>query len=100
MGVISARSMDEPDEIVSGPRVAKRLVTVGKTAIAHIECQPGWRWSSDIKPTAWTTTCQHHHQGSVLSGRLHLASDEGERVIGAGDALDILPGARCLACRR
>ena len=93
MGLISARSIDEPDEVVSGPRVAKRIVTVGKTAIARIECRPGWRWSKDIKPTAKTASCQHHHQGIVLSGRLHVASDEGgERVIGAGDAFDILPG--------
>ena len=93
MGLISIRSIDEPDELVSGPRVAKRIVTVGKTAIAHIECRPGWRWSKDIKPTAKTASCQHHHQGIVLSGRLHVASDEGgERVVGAGDAFDILPG--------
>src|SRR5688572_30410896 len=85
--------MDEPDEIVSGPRVAKRIVTVGKTAIARIECQPGWRWSTDIKPTARTVSCQHHHQGMILSGRLHVVSDEGgERIIGPGDAFDILPG--------
>ena len=93
MGMITARSMGEPDEIVSGPRVAKRIVTVGKTAIARIECHPGWRWSRDIKPSAKTASCQHHHQGTVLSGRLHVASDEGgERVIGPGDAFDILPG--------
>src|SRR5215468_3162733 len=93
MGVISAKSIDQPDEIVSGPRVAKRIVTVGKTFIARIEYQPGWRWSKDIKPTVKTTSCQEHHQGMVLSGRLHVASDEGgERIIGPGDAFDILPG--------
>ena len=93
MGAISSKSIDQPDEVVSSPGMAKRIVTVGKTAIARIECQPGWRWSQDIKPTAKTASCQHHHQGIVLSGRLHVASDEGgERVIGAGDAFDILPG--------
>jgi class 3 adenylate cyclase len=93
MGVISSKSIDQPDEIVSGPRVAKRIVTVGKTVIARIECQPGWRWSKDIKPTAKTASCQHHHRGLVLSGRLHVASDEGgERIIGPGDAFEVLPG--------
>jgi class 3 adenylate cyclase len=93
MGMISSKSIDQPDEIVSAPKVAKRIVTVGKTVIARIECQPGWRWSRDIKPTAKTASCQHHHQGIVLSGRLHVASDEGgERIIGPGDAFDILPG--------
>jgi class 3 adenylate cyclase len=93
MGVVSTKSIDQPDEIVSAPRVAKRIVTVGKTVIARIEYQPGWRWSKDIKPTAKTASCRHHHQGVVLSGRLHVASDEGgERIIGPGDAFDILPG--------
>ena len=93
MGVISTKSVDQPDEIVSAPKVAKRIVTVGKTVIARIECEPGWRWSKDIKPTARTVSCEHHHQGIVLSGRLHVASDEGgERSIGPGDAFDILPG--------
>lgn len=93
MGTISTRSIDQPDESVSAPGVTKRIVTVGGTVIARIECQPGWRWSRDLKPTAKTSNCQHHHQGIVLSGRLHVASEEGgERIIGPGDAFDILPG--------
>jgi class 3 adenylate cyclase len=93
MGVINSKSVDQPDEIVSGPGVAKRIVTVGKTFIARTEYEPGWRWSRDMKPTARTRSCQHHHQGMVLSGRLRIASDEGgERTIGPGDAFDILPG--------
>jgi class 3 adenylate cyclase len=93
MGVISSKSIDQPDELVSGPRVSKRIVTVGKTFVARIEYQPGWRWSKDMKPTAKTNSCLHHHQGIVLSGRVQVASDEGgERIIGPGDAFDILPG--------
>jgi class 3 adenylate cyclase len=93
MGAISSKSIDQPDEIVSGPKVSKRIVTVGKAFVARTEYQPGWRWSKDMKPTANTSSCQHHHQGIVLSGRLQVASDEGgERLIGPGDAFDILPG--------
>jgi class 3 adenylate cyclase len=93
MGVITSKSVDQPDEIVSAPGVAKRIVTVGKTFVARVEYQPGWRWSKDMKPTAKTASCQHHHQGITLSGRLHVVSDEGgERIIGPGDAFDILPG--------
>ena len=50
MGAISTKSIDQPDETVSASRVTKRIVTVGKTAMARIECQPGWRWSRDISP--------------------------------------------------
>ena len=93
MAVITSKSFDQPDEVVSGSRVTKRIVAVGKTYVARTEYQPGWRWSTDMKPKVKTTSCQHHHQGVVLSGHLHVVSDEGgERNIGPGDAFDIPPG--------
>ena len=93
MGNISSKSIGQPDEIVSKPGVTKRIVTVGKSHIARIEYQSGWSWSRDMKPTARTRSCQHHHLGYVLSGRLQVISDEGgERIVGPGDAFDILPG--------
>jgi class 3 adenylate cyclase len=93
MGLMSTKSIDQPDEIVSGPGVAKRIVDVGKTLVARVEYQPGWRWSKDMKPKAKTNSCQHHHQGIVLSGRMQITSDEGgERVMGPGDAFNVHPG--------
>jgi class 3 adenylate cyclase len=93
MGVISSKSFDQPDEILPGSNVSKRSVTVGQTYIARNEYLPGWRWSKDMKPTAKTASCQHHHQGVIVSGRLHVVSDEGgERSFGPGDAFDVLPG--------
>lgn len=93
MGIISVKSFDQPDEVLSGSGVTKNSVTVGKTYIARVEYRPGWRWSKDIKPTAKTMSCQHHHQGVVIAGRLHVRSDEGgERILTPGDAYDIPPG--------
>lgn len=93
MRVISSRSFDQPDEVLSGSSVTKRSVTVGKTYVARTEYQPGWRWSKDMKPTARTSSCQHHHLGVIFSGRMHIVSDEGgERIIGPGDAFDVPPG--------
>ena len=93
MGVITSKSLDQPDEMLTGPKVTKRSVTVGKTYIARTEYAPGWCWSKDMKPTIKTSSCQHHHQGVIFSGRLHVVSDEGgERIMGAGDAFDIPPG--------
>ncbi len=93
MGMISAKSFDQPDEVLPKSNVSKRSVLVGKTYIARTEYKPGWRWSKDIKPTAKTASCEHHHQGVIVSGRLHIVADEGgERSLGPGDAFDVLPG--------
>jgi class 3 adenylate cyclase len=93
MRVISSKSFDQPDEFLSRPKVVKRSVTVGKTYVARTEYEPGWRWSREMKPTADTSSCRHHHRGVVLSGRLHVVSDAGgERIMAPGDAFDIPPG--------
>jgi hypothetical protein len=55
--------------------------------------EPGWRWSEDVKPLAGTASCENHHSGYVLSGRMHLVMDDGtEDDIGPGDLFDIPPG--------
>jgi hypothetical protein len=44
-------------------------------------------------PMANTDSCQVHHVGYLVSGRLHVATDGGgEAEIGPGEAYDIQPG--------
>ena len=55
--------------------------------------EPGWRWSVDVKPMAGTDSCQFHHFGVTLSGRLRVQMRDGtELEIGAGDVFEIPPG--------
>ena len=51
--------------------------------------QPGWRWSECIKPIVGGDSCQTHHLGVVVAGRLH---DAAEAEVGAGEAYNIQPG--------
>lgn len=55
--------------------------------------QPGWRWSNDVKPIAGTDSCQVHHNGYVLSGRMGIRMDDGtETEVGPGDVFVCPPG--------
>jgi ketosteroid isomerase-like protein len=55
--------------------------------------EPGWRWSKDVKPIAGTDSCQAHHLGYVISGRMHIITADGtEFDIAPGDAFDLQPG--------
>ena len=93
MGVITSKSFNQPDEIRSLPHFSGQVVVLGKTYIARNVYQPGWCWSRDIKPVVGTASCQHHHQGVVISGHLHVTTGEGgQRNIGPGEAFDIPPG--------
>ena len=55
--------------------------------------EPGWRWSRDVGPIAQTHSCQIHHLGVVLKGRLRIETDDGEVCeFGVDDVYDIPPG--------
>lgn len=66
---------------------------VGTVTVSRATMQPGWRWSSDVKPIVGSDSCMIHHKGYTVSGRLGVAMDDGTEIeIGPGDAHDIPPG--------
>jgi class 3 adenylate cyclase len=68
-------------------------VSHGETVVGRFVLEPGWHWSRDVGPIARTRSCQIHHQGVVLRGRLRVETDAGyvcEFVI--DDVYDIPPG--------
>lgn len=93
MGEIQSKRFDEPDEVISLPNLAGQIVVLGELYVGRYVHQPGWCWSTDVKPLVGTPSCQYHHQGVVVSGRARVTTSDGaQRVIGAGEAFDIPPG--------
>jgi cupin domain len=69
------------------------IVALAGTTIVRAVFNPGWRWSSDVKPEAGTESCQAAHAGIVLSGRFTVRMDDGtEAELGPGDAHVVGPG--------
>jgi class 3 adenylate cyclase len=90
---LDVRRFDEPDELITLPRVTSQVVVLGEVHVARLVHEPGWQWSRDVKPVVGTPSCVHHHQGVLLSGRMRFETDAGaERVVGPGEAYDIPPG--------
>lgn len=66
---------------------------LGDVAVGRVTYQPGWRWSSDVQPLVHATSCEVHHIGFVVSGRLHVEMTDGTNVVlGPDDAFEIPPG--------
>jgi hypothetical protein len=90
---LDAKDLGSPDETRSFDNGKVEVVTVGDTTVGRAVFQPGWRWSNDVKPIVGTESCQSHHLGYVVSGRLRVVHDDGsEAEVGPGSAYEIAPG--------
>src|SRR6204780_4245353 len=88
-----AKSFLNPDEIRRFPNGRIENVSHNETTVGRFHMEPGWRWSRDVGPIARTRSCQIHHQGVVLKGRLRVETDTGDvRELGGDDPYDIPAG--------
>ena len=88
-----AKSFRNPEQVRRFPNGRIETVSHNETTIGRFHLEPGWRWSRDVGPIAQTRSCQIHHQGVVLGGRLRVEPDVGEAYeVGVDDVYDILPG--------
>jgi class 3 adenylate cyclase len=90
---LQRRSFDTPDTVREFPFGRADIVNLDETAIGRFVCEPGWRWSAHVAPTARTETCQLRHVGYAIDGNLHVLMDDGTELgIVKGDAYEIPPG--------
>jgi hypothetical protein len=93
MSTTEAKSLDRPEESREFRNGAGALVTIGGRTVGRSVFRPGWRWSNDVRPFAGTPSCQVHHIGYLITGTLHVETDDGHDTdLLAGDAFEILPG--------
>jgi class 3 adenylate cyclase len=90
---LQRKNFSQPDQARRFPSGRIDVVELDETAIGRFVMEPGWRWSRDVAPIAGTSSCQLRHMGYVISGHLHVLTDDGtELEIGPGDAYEIPPG--------
>ena len=90
---VSKKSVKKPDETRKFAKGNVAVVKIGEFTLGRGTYQPGWKWSKSVKPIAKTESCQAHHVGYLISGRMAGVMDDGtEWEIAAGDAIDIPPG--------
>lgn len=90
---IQQKSFDAPDEVRRFPKGMVDLVRVGSVTMGRGVLEPGFRWSTSLKPIQGTPSCQIHHLQLMLQGRFHVEMDDGEAVeFGPGDVMNVPPG--------
>src|SRR5450759_5476399 len=87
------KSLNSPEEVRKFDKGKVELVSVAGAASGRATFEPGWKWSTCVKPIAKTNSCQAAHYGYQLSGTMTTRMDDGtERTSKAGDVLNIPAG--------
>ena len=87
------KRFDRADEVRTVEKARIELVELGELAVGRAVFQPGWRWSTHVKPIVGTESCQVHHLGYVVSGHLRVEMTDGASMeVMSGDAFEIPPG--------
>ena len=93
MAQMQKKTLGTPDETRTFDKGQVQLVTLGGLTFGRATFQPGWRWSTSVKPIAKTASCQAPHLHYQISGRMHVVMDDGsEMEFKAGDVGQIPPG--------
>jgi hypothetical protein len=93
MPKIEKRALSDPDETRSFDNGQIELVTLGGVTFGRVTLQPGWKWSTSVKPIVKTDSCQASHLAYHIAGRFRVRMDDGsEEEFGPGDVGVVPPG--------
>jgi hypothetical protein len=93
MSKMQKRNMAQPDEKRTFDRGLVELVALGGVTFGRATLQPGWKWSTSVKPLVKTHSCEAPHLQYHVSGRLCVVMDDGSKdEFGPGDVSLLPPG--------
>ena len=76
-GVAEHKSFSKPEETREFALGKVELVKLNGATLGRATFQPGWRWSTSLKETAKTKSCEAPHYQYHVSGTLRILMDDG-----------------------
>lgn len=91
MAKADLKCFDKPDETREFPGGRLELVKIGGATVGRAILQPGWRWSTSVKPIAKTESCEAPHFQYHVSGVLKILMDDGTEFEARAGDVSLLP---------
>jgi hypothetical protein len=63
------KSIESPDEVREFDKGRIEFLNIGRTIFARAVFEPGWRWSTSVKPLVQTESCESRTPASSLPAR-------------------------------
>jgi class 3 adenylate cyclase len=87
------KNLRDPDETMEIDGVTERQVELGDLTVGRQTLDPGWRWSTHVRPQVGGEWCRARHVGVMLAGRLGIKLRDGTTFeLGPDDVFDVPPG--------
>jgi class 3 adenylate cyclase len=87
------KNLGEPDESFAYELVSGGVVRLGDMTVGRTVQEPGWRWTTHMRPVVGSDRCQSRHLGLVLSGHAVFELADGTQLtVGPNDVYDVGPG--------
>lgn len=91
--MIEVKTVDKADERRDFPHGHIEALHLTGLDFAVATFEPGWRWTESLRPMVGTDTCQVHHNGFMVQGRMRIRMNDGtETEVGPGDVFVCPPG--------
>jgi len=85
---LQIKNFSKADEVRDFPHGRLELVKLNGSIVGKATLQPGWKWSTDVKPIAKTDLCEAPHFQYQVSGTLKwILEDKSEATTRAGDVV-------------
>ncbi|WP_043268771.1 cupin domain-containing protein [Streptomyces sp. CT34] len=91
--MIEIKPIDKPDERRDFPLGHLEALHLTGLDFAVAVFEPGWRWTDSVGPLAGTESCEIHHNGFMVQGRMRIRMNDGsEAELGPGDVFVVPAG--------
>ena len=88
---MQCKDLSKPDEVRTFDKGKVELVTLGGMTFGRATLEPGWKWSTSVKPVAKTRSCEAPHLQYHVSGRLAVLMDDGSQAEYGPGQVSLLP---------
>jgi len=84
-------NFSRPTEMREFPKGRVELLNIGGAMVGRATLEPGWRWSTCVKPIVQTSSCAAAHFQYQISGVLHIRMDDGTEFDTHAGEVSLLP---------
>ena len=81
----------KPDEIREFPKGRLELIKIGGATVGRAVFEPGWKWSTSVRPIVKTQSCEAPHFQYHVSGVLRIQMDDGSEFDCRPGDVSLLP---------